>query len=505
MKWLIFLLPFALFADDLRPAQRTLDVVIIGGGISGVYTGWRLMENGKRDVHIFEGSDRIGGRIHTTHLAGMPSVPVELGALYYFPSQKKIADLINRFDLPVHNFTTQDENNFIYVRGKRFREMDESKQLPYNLPADERGKEPSDLIVHALKSIDPHLSLESWEAQKHRVLYKGRSLFDVSWQSFLLEALSPEGFQLLTDLGYVQMVADVSVATAVTYFLGGHKGEPLKVATGFNELPKRIVAEFKKVGGSVYLKHHLMSVSYEGEKDSFRYRLLFYQADGSFRAVYAKHLIFAIPPPALKMLAQQSPALKDEHFHANLDQLTAVPFTRLYLGYDYPWWKKLGVEGGFSLTTLPIRRCIYFGSEQEGIGGEEGNRRSLICASSQCLYDSFWDSFSGGKEFAPGVGEGAVWQAEKQLEILHGTTKMPHAYTASFIDWSEAPYFGAYFYWRTGARPEDLVQYFQHPFVGEPFYVIGSAFSQKQGWIEGALDSADNLLKNYFFIEPLKN
>lgn len=60
------------------------DVAIIGAGISGTYAAWRLRHTGRK-IGIFEQWDRIGGRIHTHRLPGMPTLHAELGAMYYMP------------------------------------------------------------------------------------------------------------------------------------------------------------------------------------------------------------------------------------------------------------------------------------------------------------------------------------------------------------------------------------------------------------------------------------
>ena len=60
------------------------DVAIIGAGISGTYAAWRLRHSGRK-IGIFEQWDRIGGRIHTHRLPGMPELHAELGAMYYMP------------------------------------------------------------------------------------------------------------------------------------------------------------------------------------------------------------------------------------------------------------------------------------------------------------------------------------------------------------------------------------------------------------------------------------
>jgi predicted NAD/FAD-dependent oxidoreductase len=55
-----------------------MDVAIVAAGIAGLYAAWRLAMAGGKRIHLFEASDRLGGRIHTLHPA--PGLTVELGA-----------------------------------------------------------------------------------------------------------------------------------------------------------------------------------------------------------------------------------------------------------------------------------------------------------------------------------------------------------------------------------------------------------------------------------------
>jgi hypothetical protein len=45
------------------------------------------------------------------------------------------------------------------------------------------------------------------------------------------------------------------------------------------------------------------------------------------------------------------------------------------------------------------------------------------------------------------------------------------------------------------------------PINGKPVYICGEAYSNAQGWVEGALESADLMLENgeYFGLDPLPN
>jgi len=50
-------------------ANNMLDVIVIGGGISGLSTAWWLAQSGLR-VQVWEKSSRAGGKIKTTQSEG---------------------------------------------------------------------------------------------------------------------------------------------------------------------------------------------------------------------------------------------------------------------------------------------------------------------------------------------------------------------------------------------------------------------------------------------------
>ena len=46
------------------------DVIIIGGGLSGLYSAWRLAKSTNLSIAVLEGSSRFGGRFYTCKLPG---------------------------------------------------------------------------------------------------------------------------------------------------------------------------------------------------------------------------------------------------------------------------------------------------------------------------------------------------------------------------------------------------------------------------------------------------
>ena len=53
-----------------------LDYAVIGGGVAGAYTAWRLQQDrgAGNAIGLFEYSDRIGGRLYSVTVPGVPSI-----------------------------------------------------------------------------------------------------------------------------------------------------------------------------------------------------------------------------------------------------------------------------------------------------------------------------------------------------------------------------------------------------------------------------------------------
>src|SRR5579864_5413034 len=94
---------------EARPREETmdLDIAVVGAGVSGAYCAWRLQQQlgaGAR-IALFEYSDRIGGRLYTVTLPGLPHVKAEVGGMRYIPSQHiMVANLVDHLKLHKKDF-----------------------------------------------------------------------------------------------------------------------------------------------------------------------------------------------------------------------------------------------------------------------------------------------------------------------------------------------------------------------------------------------------------------
>ncbi len=84
--------------------QIDIDIAIIGGGVSGVYSAWKLKKQfPDQKIVVFEGSDHIGGRLLSVKPPEIPYMTAELGGMRILENtQKLIVDLIKT---PVRSIT----------------------------------------------------------------------------------------------------------------------------------------------------------------------------------------------------------------------------------------------------------------------------------------------------------------------------------------------------------------------------------------------------------------
>ena len=110
-----------------------------------------------------------------------------------------------------------------------------------------------------------------------------------------------------------------------------------------------------------------------------------------------------------------------------------------------------------------------------------------------------------GKEVLPhefDVTSQMVEAAQKQVCEIHGLRFVPEPYSAVYHDWSEEPYGAGWHAWKAGFRFWDLMKQVRKPSKNEDVFICGEAYSINQGWVEGALQTADLVLQEHFDMRP---
>lgn len=541
------------------------DVAVVGGGVSGVYTAWKLrtakpdeLTPGLRElakqagglrVGLFEADRRVGGRLFSMALPvsaqlppddlvppAVPDTVVELGGMRFLdPDHRRVVELVERFQLEADDLPTGDPSgsNLYYLRGRHSTLADWSRPgfvPPYHLDRSERGRPPGSLMIEIAIRHEP-----LWRANPER--YRR-----IGFWNLLYDELSSEAYQLVRDAGgYDTLVGNWSAADAIPFLLADFKPgtKYRKLKAGFMALPIAMLNAFEAAGGKVHRVHRLHRV----DSAPGGLRLTFdannpagfdrpRRVGGKSVVVEAAHVVLALPRRAIELLHPDSVVFDDtpegSEFQKALRSVVPQAGFKIFAAYRAPWWRDArNITAGRSLTDLPVRQCYAWRTAPKAENGAGGTSQVSILMASYNDGGSveFWkglarrsdrytppaDAYPGGVAVPTTDPHGVLAPAalvnelHDQLRELHAATDVPGQdlasifppYHAVYKDWTADPYGGGWHFWDIGVDSNRVRRRMRKPFDNLPLYVCGEAWCSQQGWVEGALEAADEVLARF--------
>ena len=516
-------------------AADELDVAIVGAGVSGVWCGWRLTgesagEARRKSVAVFELSDRVGGRLLSVRLPGLPDVACELGGMRYMSTQPYVKWLVEE-ELQLHPIPAPvaQPGNLAYLRGSRLRisELTDSAQLLFRLKESEQA-DPGDLLANAIVAIAPKTKGKTGDALRKAVQeteVDGKPLAHHGFWNLIARVMSHEAYLYAQQAGGYDTTqlnwnaADTIVLNAdFTPTVEFHR-----VAEGYEEVPLALEKRFVDQGGELHLQHGVQSIAPAELSDGTEGVELQIDAPDGRKTVRAKEAILALPRRSLELLDPTGPVLGAPAFRRLLGTVEPIPLFKSFVAYHEPWWSKsLGIETGRSVTDLPLRQVYYWSTTP--------NESSVLLATyDDTLNVSFWQGLAGDPQ-SYGLKLGHVperaketirantvddrWESHpapaalvheihRQLAEMHGIPDAPPPYAGVYHDWIEDPFGGGVNFWQIGVKSWEVIPKMAHPVAGAPVYVCGEAYSDAQGWVEGALRTAELVLTGHLGLPAL--
>jgi monoamine oxidase len=501
---------------------KHFDVMIVGGGMGGLYTAWKLegldgsapaSENHPK-VGIYERTRHFGGRVHSATVEGA-AVPMDVGAMRYIPSQHHLLNgLAEHFKLETHEFQVGGENNLQYYRGKRLtnREVEQNPDaLPYNLAPNEKGKSADDLLAMVIESVVPNFKTMTPEeleqaTKEAKVEIKSPStgqlvsvpLVQLGFRNLLAHNLSNEAVKMLTDVvGYESDLQNWDAGQAIMELSADfRKGVVYSVPVqGMGVFPEGLTNELKAAGTEMTTGQTLRQVDYDKEKKEFH--LTFEDRKGNAVPVVAEQVVLNLPKVPLKAVIEDSPFLQGTAAEQTLGKVTANPLTRIFATFEKPWWNEMGIESGRTMSDLNLGQVYYY--------GKQGDTKPYVEIYNDGSKSEFWEGLQNpanpGVTTTMTVTPQLAQEVKKELEELHGR-EIPAPTSYVYKRWAD-PFFGAGWHtWNAGSKPLETAEKMVQPVDKLPLFVCGEAFSNAQGWIEGALQSSERVLAHMSAANP---
>jgi monoamine oxidase len=399
--------------------QETYDVAIIGAGIAGLYSAFRLIEKDpKLKIAIFERLNRTGGRLDSDIIKltndgelapkgdqhGINTIKEEQGGMRFNDSMEELMNLIHELDLEdqVVPFPMKSEvvvkegepavnTNRFYFRGHGFSVADAVASdntiwgTLYDIDQVEEGLDPNQIIANAFNrilkannwSMGEELSADQWTEIREKVEWKGKTLNKWHiWGLFRDMGYSEECVRMLADTtGFPDTFKAFTNAGGAFQLLADFPKNPVynTFIEGFSTLPDAIVKRLKgKV--DIYLSTNLNSM--HNAKDGFELRLAAAERGKNAtpfskdtKSVHAAQVILATAVKGIQDIFYKSPALF-RHKQAPklwnaINEVEGAELMKINLYFKEAWWLN-GMTGrpeiqfGGNFTTLPLNAIYPF-------------------------------------------------------------------------------------------------------------------------------------------------
>jgi monoamine oxidase len=443
------------------------DLAVVGGGVAGLYCGMHANHDWK--VALFEGSHRFGGKLETVSMQGFDA---EYGAMRFDPIlQFRLGELVDELGIETLPFPEYSSP------------PDQRPHLNYRLETDERGLTTLELYKLAIQRVLEIseaemlvLSETQLESIRRDSVCSGLPLWEQGLWNTLGRVISHNALRYIVMEGsFFHFIHENPGAAAwmVTWIKMLQMSPNLRTFRhGMQTLTDTMLERLRQRGAAIHRVHVLTALEpYD------RGQVLLHFSEG--RACIAKHVVLALPEHCLVRIGGL-PLWIRSMFGSVLD----IPLLKCFFVVEDPWWDEDIPH--LDMPNLPAREVHY--QKQGGKG--------LVMVYADRPYLSFWSQY---------LRKGYEARAE-----INGDQGLPLAFSRLMgIDpkrivsygirhWGTEPYGAACHLWKPRIkswRVQEKVAAFSLERNGpENVHICGEAFSDYQGFIEGALRTAHDVM-----------
>jgi len=461
-------------------ATEACEIVIVGGGVGGLHTAYRLGPEFGAKVCVFEKEARLGGRIYD--IAKSPDQLngpfIAVGGRRVMDGQSVLLQLAKELNISLEKPPIVKE--LAYARGM------------YAIDKDD--------FIKVYPTLDVDKNAGGYEEQLYNRLLKGPERARVeqyaNLQAYVLAVVGKEGYNFLHDTyrfradyeydlsakAYLEYLDEENNTGAICPSGGCQTLYPVG---GMSAFVRALEQKSRAFGVQIFTSEPVLAIDH-GKTG--------YLLKTSRRAIHAKKVIIAVPPVALSKIS--GTILQAITAQPQFKALVGVRVTTIAQWYDEPWWQGIVTKDG-----VPVWRawtndhCINsIEIPQEEYAKKQNVIRTVYNDKLVCVEK--WAALAKGPP------------AAMEAEINKGLTQLFHANNLTkpvkigkptktvYWEWPDAWYFI-----RGGTKlsNRDIFDWAVEPLPGEDIGLVSEGYNpQRSAWTDGAYKSSINYLNKKF-------
>jgi hypothetical protein len=510
------------------------DIGIVGGGIAGLYCAWKLLKKGE-SVTLYECLNRLGGRIETHDLNGFKA---ECGPMRF---ELKIEPLFNqlagelgiefdeftpprsgsaefpKYDLQPGEMSATHKQTVEKVLGRGsyseivsgiFSHHTSALDLLkfgiyrlFNRDLDDQnlslaevvsGGKASKISLYAGRLMDADYDLLRTRASIDGVLVRSLGFWNA-----LSRVLSPGAVTKIRDTGtfYHLMPENPSASEWAIFWLRMFRPDAdlSTIKCGVETIVERLQKDLTQRGLIPQVTSTVEGVA-PGTGSKISLKIAGDPVPKAF-----DHVILALPAVALRSLYGHFP----RNIRTYVNGVIPFPLLKAFAVINDPWWQEIP-EPQQGAHLVPTREVHYFKPQ-------DGSKQAMIMLYMDRPATAYWHHYIERPHTEAQIGTTVKLKRELALQIakllpLNNADEKAHVMRVeksithfAIRDWSEPPFSAACHAWAPPINvPKALDQLKAFPLAGTTgarnVHICGEAYSDYQGFIEGALRSSENVL-----------
>lgn len=452
------------------------EVAIVGGGVGGVHTAYRLAPELGDGVCLFEKEAILGGRLRDVSRTGSPDEPrVAVGGRRIMEGQTVLFELADELGMiletpPVPAELISAQGGFAFSSEELLplyptvtpsamgdTETELYDQLRFGPERENAGNYPSFLdYVDAVIGEDARMYL------RDMTRFRGDFTYDLDAE------------------GYLDWLDEEWDTCCVASYPEG----------GMSTFPERMGASVEDNGGRIFLSEPVTSITRDGE---------YYQIATGARTLSAAKVVIAVPPSGLDYI--DGDVVEDIRAQEPYQSIVAISVTTIAQWWDQPWWTDIvdptQTEDNNVWRAWTTEHCLNsIEIPQEPYLASANVMRSVYNDDPAC--NDYWQDLIEQGEAAVEAdtlaGLTYLFNDNGVTEPVNVTIPPPLTTRSQF--WPDAwHWLGA----GTTSTNASLFDWALEPLPGEDVALVGEAYNvQRSAWSDAAFKSSIHLLNERY-------